>query len=73
MQVLQRIYILYKDSFRTSRRTQFAAVRKTSLWMLYKEMVCAFCKSNVEQLNCVEKKCWIFSVKPGGIYTYHKL
>jgi hypothetical protein len=42
---VELIYILYKDSFRTLHKTQFAYIRKTNLSALYSEIMGVYCKS----------------------------
>jgi len=51
-----QIYHMYKDSFRTSQRTQCAFARKANRLMLCKELMVVCCEKHVKHKHCAWTK-----------------
>jgi hypothetical protein len=56
----------YKDSVRTSQRTNSASIRKTSRWMLYIEIDAVYRENHMKYVPRGEDA--ILSAKPGGAH-----
>jgi len=54
---IQVLYVMYKYSVRTSQRTDYASIGKTSQGILYREVMDVYCKNHASYINALWTKC----------------
>jgi hypothetical protein len=61
------VYILFKNSVRTSERTPHITVTKINWLMLFKEIIAVYSEKHTKPINT---KCSITDCQSGGSYSY---
>jgi hypothetical protein len=61
------IYIIYKNSVCTSKRTTHFTIRKIKFLMMFKEIIVVYNENCTESINTI---CRIMTAKADGIYSY---
>jgi hypothetical protein len=54
---IQILYVIYKYSVRTSQRTEFASIGKTSQGILHREVIDVYCENHAAYINALWKQC----------------
>jgi hypothetical protein len=62
---------IHTDSARKWQGTQSVTSRNTNQWMLFTEVIAAYCEDHTRHIYILWARCWASSVKPGRAHTNH--
>jgi hypothetical protein len=68
---LKLVCIVYEEAILNSRRTPFAFIRKTSVLLLFMEIVAGYCESYRPEITVHRKDAGFLYILAGGAYIYH--